>query len=68
LLADLIRGQGNLHLVIDVDEVTEVDSHGLAVLHEAKRLAFQCGATLTVRNSPESIRKGLEACSADRPS
>ncbi len=66
LLADLIRDQGNLHLVIDVDDVTVVDSHGLAVLHEARRLALQCGATLTVRNPPESIRKALEASSADR--
>ena len=66
LLADLIRDQGNLHLVIDVEEVTVVDSHGLAVLHEARRLALQCGATLTIRNPPDSIRKDLEARSADR--
>lgn len=61
VLADLIRDQGNLHLVIDVGGVTLVDSHGLAVLHEAKRLALQCGANLTVRNPPESIRKALES-------
>lgn len=61
LLADLIRDQGNRHLVIDVDEVTEVDGHGLEVLLQAKRLALHCGATLTVRNPPEAIRKVLEA-------
>ena len=66
LLADLIRDQGNLHLVIDVDEVTDVDGHGLEVLRQAKRLALQCGATLAVRNPPESVGKALEAGSADR--
>lgn len=68
LLADLIRDQGNLHLVIDVDNVTEVDSDGLEVLLQAKRLALDCGATLTVRNPPEPIREALEAWSADRRS
>lgn len=60
LLADLIRDQGNLNLVIDVDGVTEVDSHGLEVLRQAQRLALNCGATLTVRNPPASIRSCLE--------
>lgn len=61
LLADLIRDQGNRHLVIDVDELTEVDGHGLEVLLEAKRLALHCGATLTVRNPSEAVRQVLEA-------
>jgi len=61
VLADLIRDQGNRHLILDVDEVTEVDSDGLEVLLQARRLAVHCGATLTVRNPPEAIRKVLEA-------
>jgi anti-anti-sigma factor len=61
VLADLIRDQGNRHLIIDVDDVTEVDCHGLEVLLQAKRLAVHCGATLTVRHPPEAIRKVLEA-------
>jgi anti-anti-sigma factor len=66
LLADLIVDQGNLHVVIDADEVTEVDGHGLEVLLQAKVLALRCGAALTVRNPPESVRKALEACEAER--
>lgn len=61
VLRDLICDQGNLHLVIDVDEVTDVDAHGLAALVEADRLARQCGAALTVRHPPEPIRKALDA-------
>jgi anti-anti-sigma factor len=61
VLADLIRDQGNRHLIIEVDEVTEVDNDGLEVLLQAKRLAVHCGATLTVRHLPEAIRKVLEA-------
>jgi anti-anti-sigma factor len=68
LLADLIRDQGNLHLVIDVNEVTETDGQGLELLLEAKRLALNCGAILTIRDAPESIRQAFEACSAERPS
>jgi anti-anti-sigma regulatory factor len=67
LLADLLRDQGNLHVVIELAAVTEVDSRGLALLRDAERLAIRCGATLTVRNPPESIRWALEARS-DRPS
>lgn len=61
VLADLIRDQGNRHVIIDVDEVTEVDNDGLEVLLQAKRLAVHCGATLMVRSPPEAIRKVLEA-------
>jgi anti-anti-sigma factor len=68
LLADLIRDQGNLHLVIDADEVTAVDGQGLEVLLQAKVLALRCGAALTVRNAPESVRKALEAREAERSS
>lgn len=61
VLRDLICDQGNLHLVIDVDEVTDVDTYGLAALIEAGRLARHCGAALTVRHPPEPIRKALDA-------
>lgn len=61
LLRDLICDQGNLHLVIDVNEVTDVDTHGLAALVEADRLARQRGAALTVRHPPEPVRKALDA-------
>ena len=60
LLRDLICDQGNLHLVIDIDGLTDVDTHGLAALNEAGRLARQCGAALTVRHAPEPIRKALD--------
>jgi anti-anti-sigma factor len=66
LLRDLICDQGNLHVVIDVDEVTVVDTHGLAALIEAGRLARQCGSALTVRHPPEPIRKALDASGSHR--
>ena len=65
VLRDLISDQGNLNLVIDVQEVTDVDSNGLSVLLEASSLARQCGATLAVPNPPAPIREAMDALWAD---
>lgn len=60
ILQDLICDQGNLHVVIDIKRLTHADPTGVSVLIDACRLASRCGATLTVRNPSEAMRRLLD--------
>jgi len=56
-LADLIEGQGNRQLVIDLRETTLVDSRGLAVMVDArKRIQRNAGSMVLSGASPDVIR------------
>lgn len=60
ILQDLICDQGNLHVVVDIKRLTHADPSGLSVLIDACRRARRCGATLTVRNPSEAMRRLLD--------
>lgn len=65
VLRDLICEQGNLHVVIDVKGLTGADTKGASVLMEACRVARRCGATVSVRNASEAVRRVLNGCCVD---
>lgn len=62
VLRDVICEQGNLHVVVDVKGVTGADTNGASVLMEACRVARRCGATLSIRNAPEAVRRVWDGC------
>lgn len=49
VLGDLIESQGNLHVLVDLDQATSVDPAGLGVFGAAARVAARRGGLLTVR-------------------
>ena len=65
VLRDLVCEQGNLHVVIDVKGLSGADTKGASVLMEACRVARRCGATLSIRNAPETVRRVLDGCCVD---
>jgi len=65
-LKDLIDDQGNLAVVVDLGEMTFIDSSGLAVLVDAlKRMRCHAG-TLTLTNPTRNTAKVLEISGLDR--
>ena len=57
-LADLIEGQGNRQLVLDLRETTLIDPRGLAVLVDAhKRIQRIAGSLVLSGASPDVIRQ-----------
>lgn len=52
VLADLIDGQGNLHVEVDLTELDEFDSPGLAVLMAARRRMRRHRGRLAVVSVP----------------
>lgn len=65
VLRDLICEQGNLHVVVDVEGLTGADTKAASVLMDACRVARRCGATLSVRNASEAVRRVLDGCWVD---
>ncbi len=65
VLRDVICEQGNLHVVVDANGLTGADTNGASVLMEACRVARRCGATLSIRNAPEAVRRVLDGCCVD---
>lgn len=61
VLHDLICEQGNLHVAVDVENLTHADTKGISLLIDARRLARQCGATLIVRNASQTLQRVLDA-------
>lgn len=62
VLADLIDGQGNLRVEVDLAELDEFDSPGLAVLMAARRRMRRHRGQLAVVSVPpaaEEIIRGL---------
>lgn len=65
VLRDLIYEQGNLHVVVDLKGLTGADTKGASILMDACRVARRCGATLSVRNASEAVRRVLDGCCVD---
>ncbi len=63
---DLIDDQGNLTVVVDLGEMTFVDSSGLAVLVEALKRMRCHGGNLTLANPNRNTAKVLEISGLDR--
>lgn len=61
VLYDLICEQGNLHVAVDVENLTHADRNGVSLLIDARRLARRCGAALTVRNASQTLQRALDA-------
>lgn len=56
-LADLIEGQGNRQLVLDLKEMTRIDATGLSVFVDAhKRIRRNAGELVLSGASPEVMR------------
>ncbi len=55
LLVDLIEGQGNLNVLIDLRHVKAVDSSGLDVLIEAGHRMNRQGGTLRISEPPPEL-------------
>ncbi len=59
-LEDLIENQGNQTVVIDLENMTFVDSSGLSVLVTAFRYLSERGGQLSLRRPSPSTRKVFE--------
>ena len=57
LLLDVVEGQGNLSVALDVSEMTFFDSSGLAMLLDMHRRAVERGGSFMLHNPrPSTIR------------
>ena len=59
VLADIIDGQGNLAVVVDLHDATAIDASGLTVFATAAALASRRGASLTLSNPPDVLHQAL---------
>lgn len=68
-LGDLIDGQGNLNVSVDLSRAATIDPAALGVFAAGEKLARHHGATLTVRGLPSghSPRLSAPAATADAP-
>ncbi|MBW3546797.1 MAG: MEDS domain-containing protein [Actinobacteria bacterium] len=68
-LGDLIDGQGNLNVGVDLSRAATIDPAALGVLAAGEKLARHHGATLTVRGLPpgDSPRLSTPAATAGAP-
>ncbi len=60
LLLDIVDGQGNLSVALDLSEMTFIDSSGLAMLMEMHGRAVERGGTFVLRNPRPSTTKVFE--------
>jgi len=60
-LADLIEGQGNRQLVLDLRETTLIDSPGLAVLVDAHKRIQRIAGSLVLSGASPVVMQGFEA-------
>lgn len=65
LLADLIDGQGNRTIIVDLRDATALDPQWLSVFDDAAARARRRGATLVLKDAPAALdaalaRHGLE--------
>ncbi|HEX3620986.1 MAG TPA: STAS domain-containing protein [Acidimicrobiales bacterium] len=65
-LRDLIEGQGNRHLVLDLARTTRVDPAGLAVLVGARGRLRTAGGELVLAGLSDEIACSLAAVGLDR--
>jgi anti-anti-sigma factor len=60
ILADLIDGQGNLSIVVDLQDATATDADSLWVFTEAAERARRRGATMRLNEPPMPLYQALE--------
>lgn len=65
MLADLVDGQGNRSIIVDLHDATALDPRWLSVFTDAAARAARRGATLTLKGAPTKLdaalrRQGLE--------
>ena len=65
-LHDVTVGQGNLSVVVDVGEMTFIDSQGLHVLVDAWRQARARGGRLRIERASGSTARVLQITGLDR--
>lgn len=61
VLGDLIEGQGNQNVVVDVRDIAGVDPAGLGVLGAAAKVANHHGGQLTLSDPSDDLYLALEA-------
>lgn len=59
LLADIIDGQGNLDVVVDLHDTSAVNAGGAAMFAATADLANNRGASLSLRNPPDVLYQAL---------
>lgn len=69
MLADLIDGQGNRSIIVDLHDATAVDPRWLSVFTDAVARACRRGATLSLKDAPAELhaalrRQGLDCSTA----
>lgn len=60
ILADLIDGQGNLSIVVDLQDATATDADSLSVFTEAAERARRRGTTMRLNEPPVPLYEALE--------
>ncbi len=60
ILADLIDGQGNLSIVVDLQDATATDADSLSVFTEAAERARRRGGTMRLNEPPTPLYQALE--------
>jgi anti-anti-sigma factor len=61
-LLDVIEGQGNRFVAVDLSAVGFMDSTAIHVLVQALRLAREAGGDLTLARVPPPARRVLDIC------
>ena len=65
-LVDVIDGQGNRHLVVDLKNMCSIDAAGFAVLVDAlKRMQQHCGE-FVLSGPTVGVKQGLDAAGLDK--
>ncbi|MGH9265270.1 MAG: STAS domain-containing protein [Acidimicrobiales bacterium] len=65
MLADLIEGQGNMSLIVDLHDATATDPGRVSVLADAAECARRRGALLTFSKPSAVVREALRARGLD---
>lgn len=60
ILADLIDGQGNLSVTVDLHDATSTDPDALSVFTEAAERARRRGGTMTLSDAPPPLHQALQ--------
>ncbi len=66
LLLDVVEGQGNLSVAVDLGDMTFIDSTGLSMLLDVHRRAVERGGTFVLHNPRPSTAKVFEIVGLSR--
>ncbi len=66
ILADLIDGQGNLSVTVDLHEATASDADSLSVFVEAAERARRRGGKVTLNDPPAPLQEALQLRGVDQ--